>query len=106
MAALLSEEDDDMAMSPKDREALIRDIATAVVNQWLGKSGPALGTAVQSTYSTVVKLAGGDLVDEDAIVAGVLAGLSPETLAERIAAHLPADHAKRVADELAARLQS
>ncbi|XTZ16421.1 hypothetical protein ACQSSU_03190 [Micromonospora echinospora] len=46
-----------------------------------------------------------DPVDEAAIVAGVLAGLAPERLAEQIAAHLPADHAARVVDELAARLQ-
>ncbi|XTZ18198.1 peptidoglycan recognition protein family protein [Micromonospora echinospora] len=41
----------------------------------------------------------------DEIVAGVLAGVAPERLAEQIAAHLPADHAARVVDELAARLQ-
>ena len=43
---------------------------------------------------------GADQVDEHAVIAGVLAGLSPEA----IAAAIPADLAQRVADELAARL--
>ncbi|HEY9413206.1 MAG TPA: hypothetical protein VIQ30_00475 [Pseudonocardia sp.] len=43
-----------------------------------------------------------DDVDEQAIVTGVLAGLSPEA----IAAAIPAELAKQVADELAARLVS
>ncbi|MCZ7440805.1 hypothetical protein O7598_31075 [Micromonospora sp. WMMC241] len=45
---------------------------------------------------------GRDLVDEPAIIAGVLAGLSPEA----IAAAIPKGLAKQVADELAARLAS
>lgn len=48
--------------------------------------------------------AGVPTMDPAEIVAGVLAGLSPETLAEQIAAHLPDDQAQRVVDELAARL--
>lgn len=48
----------------------------------------------------VAQLAGRDLVDEPAIVAGVLAGLDPAA----IAAAIPLDLAERVADELAARL--
>ncbi|SCL68934.1 hypothetical protein [Micromonospora peucetia] len=53
---------------------------------------------------TTAAQVGGDLVDEDAIVTGVVAGLDPAGLAERIAAALPADQAKQVADELARRL--
>lgn len=45
-----------------------------------------------------------DGVDEQAIVQGVLAGLSPETIAAAVVAAMPADEAKRVVDELAARL--
>lgn len=52
----------------------------------------------------VAQLAGQDHTDEQAIIAGVLAGLDPTVLAERIAAALPADQARQVADELAARL--
>lgn len=48
------------------------------------------------------QLAGRDFTDEPAIVAGVLAGLSPEA----IAAAIPLDLADRVADELARRLNA
>lgn len=43
-------------------------------------------------------------VDEAAIVQGVLAGLQPAAIAEAVAAALPAEQAKLVADELASRL--
>ncbi|WP_320069597.1 hypothetical protein [Micromonospora sp. RTGN7] len=62
----------------------------------------------------VTTLAGRDWTDEPAIVAGVLAGLGPERLAEAltaagltpeaIAAAVPPDMARRVVDELSARL--
>lgn len=48
----------------------------------------------------IKQLAGKDFVDEQAIVAGLLAGLPPE----RIAAGIPADMAERVVQLLAARL--
>lgn len=47
---------------------------------------------------------GGDLVDEDAIIRGVLAGLPADRIATAVAAALPADEAQRVVDELAARI--
>ncbi|MFC0504211.1 hypothetical protein [Micromonospora costi] len=58
-------------------------------------------SALQSALST---LSGRDFTDEDAIVAGVLAGLDPATIAARIVEHMPAEHARQLADELAARL--
>lgn len=57
---------------------------------------------VAAVAAQVAQLAGKDLVDEPAIVAGVLAGLTPE----RIAAAIPAELAEQVAAELAARLAS
>ncbi|MET8366611.1 hypothetical protein ABZU53_23900 [Micromonospora sp. NPDC005194] len=54
-------------------------------------------TAIQTALNT---LAGRDFTDEPAIIAGVLAGLTPE----KIAAALPPSIAKQVADELARRL--
>ena len=45
-------------------------------------------------------MSGSDFTDEQAIVAGVLAGLTPE----KIAAAIPPTIAKQVADELARRL--
>ncbi|MER5702561.1 hypothetical protein ABT023_11515 [Micromonospora sp. NPDC002296] len=64
----------------------------------------------------VSTLGGKDWADEPAIIAGALAGLSPQRLAEAlktagltpevIAAAVPSDMARQVADELAARLSS
>ncbi|WP_431881809.1 hypothetical protein [Micromonospora chalcea] len=45
-----------------------------------------------------------DFTDEQAIVAGVLAGIDPATLAQRIVEAMPAEQARRFADELARRL--
>ena len=51
-----------------------------------------------------------DVVDESAIIAGVLAGmgpaLDPERLAETIATHLDTEMAGRVLDALRARLET
>lgn len=60
-----------------------------------------LGAQLTALRTEVAALAGKDMTDEPAIIAGVLAGLSPEA----IAAAIPTDLAQRVADELAARLQ-
>ncbi|RGC68322.1 hypothetical protein C5N14_13915 [Micromonospora sp. MW-13] len=64
----------------------------------------------------VTTLTGKDFTDEPAIVAGVLAGLSPQRLSEAlktagltpeaIAAAVPPDMARQVVDELTARLSS
>jgi hypothetical protein len=58
-------------------------------------------SGVAALRAAVAEMAGRDLVDEQAIVTGILAGLP----AERIAAAIPQDLAKQVADELATRLQ-
>lgn len=47
-----------------------------------------------------------DDAEAQTIIAGVLAGLPAADIAQAIAAALPADEAKQVADELAARLAS
>ncbi|MFG3639075.1 hypothetical protein ACGF3C_02225 [Micromonospora sp. NPDC047762] len=57
--------------------------------------------ALARIETLVAQLAGRDLVDEPAIVAGVLAGLTPE----KIAAAIPEALTEQVADELAKRLQ-
>ncbi|MEU7170297.1 hypothetical protein ABZ949_02250 [Micromonospora tulbaghiae] len=82
-------------------------VTLAAVQTALGKLPAVIGA--EGTNPAELKAAldalpkPGD-VDEQAIVAGVLAGIDPATLAARIAEHLPADQAQRVADELAARL--
>jgi hypothetical protein len=59
-----------------------------------------LRDTVAAQSRALTALAGKDMTDEAAIVAGVLAGLDPAV----IAAAIPADLARQVADELAARL--
>lgn len=57
-------------------------------------------SGVNSSNAALSTLAGKDFADENAIVAGVLAGLSPE----KIAAAIPAELAEAVADELGSRI--
>ncbi|WP_405114369.1 hypothetical protein OG559_09405 [Micromonospora sp. NBC_01405] len=74
-----------------------------------------LNEVLSTTRSTAAKV-GADLVDEPAIIAGVLAGLSPQRLSEAlktagltpeaIAAAVPPDIAQQVVDELTARLST
>jgi hypothetical protein len=51
-------------------------------------------------------LSGRDFTDENAIVAGVLAGLSPAAIATAVTQALPPDMARQVVNELVAKLQS
>lgn len=139
-------QEDDMAMTPTERAALIADIAeaarakifeqrmsgpeidparkptlhdylvqvlpartaAAVHRQWLGSSGPTIGTAVQGTYRIVRALAdrAGVDIDEaaiaeqvaalvapivrDAVVDAATAGGSPEAVADAVVAKLAA----------------
>jgi len=76
----------------------------------------AAAAGVARLEAAIAQLAGRDLVDEPAIVAGVLAGLTPEVFAaamntaglspQALAALIPAAIRQEVADELAARLAS
>jgi hypothetical protein len=87
------------------------DGGTTTLYQLVGK----IGSHVLRVESTVGELAGKDLVDEGQIVAGILAGLTPEVLGRAItasgltpaaiAAAIPADVADQVLDELAGRIQ-
>jgi N-acetyl-anhydromuramyl-L-alanine amidase AmpD len=83
----------------------IKKIAAAVNNyQYADKTLYSLARDASNNASLAVaginQLAGKDFTDEPAIVSGVLAGLS----AEAIAAAIPSDLAKKVVDELTARL--
>ncbi|MFJ8686913.1 hypothetical protein [Micromonospora wenchangensis] len=60
----------------------------------------SLGAQLTSLQTALTALANKDFTDEQAIIAGVLAGLTPE----KIAAAIPPTIAKQVADELAKRL--
>ncbi|MFI5833222.1 hypothetical protein ACIA5A_06045 [Micromonospora sp. NPDC051300] len=80
----------------------------ANLRNWLvspvGTQDAYLKLSPTSPLALLLNAAGRDGTDEQAIIAGVLAGLDPATIAQRIAEHLPADQAKQVADELSARL--
>ncbi|MEU9508064.1 hypothetical protein AB0D32_17505 [Micromonospora sp. NPDC048170] len=95
--------EDDMAITDDDA----RKVAAATLNMLLGRSGPTLGAAVQSIHQQIPKISAGlaelgdrDLVDESAVIAGVLAGLDPAA----IAAAIPPTMAQQITDELARRL--
>ncbi|MEU4338598.1 hypothetical protein AB0F59_28725 [Micromonospora lupini] len=60
----------------------------------------SLGVQITAIQAALNALAGRDFTDEPAIIAAVLAGLTPE----KIAAAIPPTIAKQVADELARRL--
>ncbi|MDO3704773.1 hypothetical protein Q3W71_24215 [Micromonospora sp. C28SCA-DRY-2] len=62
----------------------------------------SLGAQLSAVQTALSQLAGRDVTDEPAIIAGVLAGLTPE----KIAAAIPPTMARQVADELARRLAS
>ncbi|RKN38443.1 hypothetical protein [Micromonospora endolithica] len=81
------------------REVPSGTLGNFTVADWL-KGGRMAAREVGYARAELAAATGRDPVDEDAIVAGVLAGLSPE----RIAAAIPTDMARQVADELAARL--
>ncbi|MBQ0903387.1 hypothetical protein [Micromonospora sp. U21] len=86
--------EDDMPLTDDD----VRKIWT-----WDLQNGPGTDEAyrvLNRTAAMVAQLAGKDVTDEQAIIAGVLAGLTPE----KIAAAIPPTMAKQVADELARRL--
>jgi hypothetical protein len=66
------------------------------------RDASALARANKALLVQILGKLNGDLVDEQAVIAGVLAGLNPAA----IAAAIPAELAEQVADELAARLAS
>ncbi|MGC4856710.1 hypothetical protein ACLQ24_25905 [Micromonospora sp. DT4] len=73
------------------------ETGASVTGTWNLRAMTAQLTALQGTLNA---LAGKDFTDEEAIIQGVLAGLTPE----EIAAAIPPTIAKQVADELARRL--
>ena len=114
LADLTDTEDDDV-VTPEDRALIADRVWKEPVAATDGKTmGPAeahlrwanhnAGVAVALLRDLVKKVDPDAIVDEGLIVQGVLAGLEPEAIAAAVVAAIPADQAKRVADELAARL--
>ncbi|XTZ17038.1 N-acetylmuramoyl-L-alanine amidase [Micromonospora echinospora] len=107
VARALAEETED-EMTPAQFLAILKDPAVAkqmraLPWQYVGGGIPAGKSTLNVLSEVHTRLTGEqpDPVDEAEIVAGVLAGLDPKT----IAAAIPSDLAARVADELATRLQ-
>ncbi len=61
--------------------------------------------ASRNQLPALLAAAGEDQVDEPAIIAGVLAGLDPAAIAAAVTVALPADLAKKTADEIYARMK-
>lgn len=106
VAVALGEDLED-EMTPAQFLAILKDPAVAkqmraLPWQYVGGGIPAGKNTLNVLNAIHTELTGEqpDPVDEAEIVAGVLAGLDPRT----IAAAIPSDLAQRVADELAARL--
>lgn len=101
---MVKQGDDFMAtIDQVDWDALIWRVEALVSARDTIAGGPQKGQAVP--FVAAVKALAGDQVDEAAIVAGVLAGLSPQAIADLVVAALPPELARGLADELAARLQ-
>ena len=102
-----TKEDD---VTPEDINAIAEATAKKVLGSpaasWMPDSVTTGGSIYEihgrtkAMYAQLATLIGKDFTDEPAIIAGVLAGLTPEA----IAAAIPTDLAQRVADELASRL--
>lgn len=102
--------DDDVITNPEWRADATKNptvkASFAIYDAWnQAHTAMVKATAADQKLNQVLvllrDLTGRDFTDEPAIVGGVLAGLSPEA----IAAAIPTDIARQVADELASRLQ-
>lgn len=92
-------------MSPNAADNAARAaLRVAPWQQVVGRSTDSTHTVLFGEMRTNVAKAADEDVDEDAVAQAVLAGLDPTKIADAVVAALPADEAKQVADELAARL--
>ncbi len=98
----------DMALSEEQTRTIVREELTAfgqrdpiaTVYKRSGEQQQRMALAM----TQLANLLGKNPVDEPAIIAGVLAGLNPGAIATAVVEALPAEQAKRTADEIAARL--
>lgn len=90
-------------MSPTAADNKIRAaLWIAPWEQLVGRTGKSTHEVLFRDMYTMLQQAAGD--DAATIIAGVLAGLNPQQIADAVAAAMPADEAKKVADEIAARM--
>lgn len=102
-----------MALSDADKKWILDNVPGAILTKGYNGRGFTPAKSLQFIHDGVSSLldkAGQPIppvdVDESAIVAGVLAGLNPEMLAEAIATDLGPDVAASVLDALRTRLES
>ena len=111
----VSPKEDDVPLTEKDAETLLQ--TDGIVDNPVGdKNNPKVRTAWiltdtnQQIRKAITMLAAMSQqapdVDEDAIVQGLLAALTPESIAAAVVAALPAELASQVVDEIQSRLAS
>ncbi len=102
MPRWMFEEDD--VVSEDDRKAIAKETVEQLLTAKYNRRGHTVGVALETAHDGVLQLLARDPaaadVDEGAIAAAVLAGLTPE----KIAAAIPAELAEQVVNELAARI--
>lgn len=92
-------------MSPTAPENKARAaLRIAPWQQLVGRTGKSTHEVLFGDMLAMLQSAAGD--DATTIIAGVLAGLNPQQIADAVTAAMPADQAKKVADEIAARMTS
>lgn len=107
ISRIIAGEDDDM--KPSDNVPVGKTWAgefdhDAYPAEYLWVESTARGRRIERQLAALATKVGVD-VDESAIVRGVLAGLSPDVIAQAVVDAQPPDMAKRVVDELTTRLE-
>ena len=106
LRAIALGKDDDMPLTSDDAERVadltVKRLLAAVYN----RRGHTVGTALETAHDGVLALLARnpDEVDEGAVAAAVLAGLTPASIAAAVVGVLPADLAQQVVDEIQSRL--
>lgn len=82
------------------------EVSAATILQLAAIHSGRAARKIDLVLAKLDQLAGADNSDEQAVIAGVLAGLNPQAIAAAVAEALPADQAQKVVDELASRLRT
>lgn len=102
-------QEDDMPLTNADVKKIVDAMKAEKINTREWTVGQCLQAAKENTDAMlplIGKMAaqGGVDVDESAIVAGVLAGLSPAAIAQGVTEAMPPEFARQVVDEISTRL--
>lgn len=100
-------EGDDMPLTDDDARKVAKETVRELLAAAYNRRGHTVGVALETAHDGVLQLLARDPaadVDEQAIAEAVLAGLTPEKIAAAVIAARPADEARQVINEMAARL--